>query len=101
MVKLLLKLFTNSTNVESEPLTNIANMWISGKPYIRIYNTLIGQDIAIKLNQVKKLCSSVLSYHLGFLVGNVLDAIADQSEDLTESVYGTLTATPTPPMLKL
>jgi len=86
MINLLLKLFPNIINVKSKTLIGIANLWISGKPYIEIYNTLIGLDIDIRLNQVEKLCSNVLSYHLSFLIGNILDALADQAEVLKEKL---------------
>jgi len=89
LIKLLLGLFPRITNFKSEVIINIANLWISGEPYIKIYNSLIDQDINIKLNQVEKICSSLLSYHLSFLTGNILDAIDNidnQTEVLTEKL---------------
>lgn len=80
---LFVKLFPQLSIVKTDELITIARLWISGEPYISIYNKLLGK---LSIRQVEKLCSSTLSYHLCFLIGNIIDAIGNQSDKLSEQL---------------
>lgn len=77
------QLFPNLSTIDSDKLISVARLWMSGKTYVDIYNALQG---TLNMNQIEKLCSSTISYNLCFLVGNILDAIDNQAEELSEQL---------------
>lgn len=82
-LKLFVELFPDRVTVAIDILTIALHQWIAGYPYIDISNHLYG---ILAINQTEKLCSSTFSYHYCFLLGNILDAVGDRSEELTESL---------------
>lgn len=85
MVGLFSSLFHDDAEASNEILMIIAKFWVNGEPYISIFNSL-GEKDGLRLSQIEKICSSTLSYHLSFLIGNVLDAISDQADELSEKL---------------
>lgn len=79
--KLFVELFPERITVEIDIFNIVLNLWISGLPYEKIVNHLYGN---LTISQAEKLCSNTLSYHYCFLLGNILDAIGDCSDELTE-----------------
>ena len=75
------QLFPDRTTLDIDELIDILRLWIKGMPYVAIYNSL---QQKFQISQIEKICSSIFSYHLCFLIGNVVDAIGEQSEKLTE-----------------
>lgn len=82
-IKLFIELFPDKATVDIDTLTIALHQWIAGRPYVDISNHLYG---VLAINQTEKLCSSTLSYHYCFLLGNILDAVGDRSEGLTENL---------------
>ena len=85
IIKLSLKLFKSELNITDSTLATITKMWISGKTYIDIFNE-ININEAIDLNQIEKLCSKTISFHLSFLIGNIIDATSDHIEELSKKL---------------
>lgn len=80
IVSLFIELFPDRTKVRADLLRNILQLWINGMPYEEIYSSTKEE---LTINQIEKTCASTLSFHLCFLIGNILDAVGDRSEDLT------------------
>jgi hypothetical protein len=83
IARLFFQLFPDKVKVNFDLLITILQQWIAGVPYMNIYNNLHKE---LPINQIEKLCSNILSYHLCFLFGNILDAIGDRVERLTEQL---------------
>lgn len=49
--------------------------------YNDIYNEIIKEN-NVKLNKIEKTCSNIISYHLSFLIGNIIDAVLESAEEL-------------------
>ncbi len=81
IVKLFTQLFPDRINVDDDMLIAVTQLWIAGAPYVDIYNSLQKE---LPILQIERLCSKTLSYHLCFLIGNIIDAIEDRAEELTE-----------------
>lgn len=75
------ELFPDKVSIDFDVFLVILQNWIEGAPYIAISSSIQEQ---LSINQIEKLCSSTFSYHLCFLIGNILDAIGDRSEELVE-----------------
>ena len=69
--------------IDVDELISVARLWISGETYKGIYNILQG---TLNLTLIEKLCSSTLSYNFCFLIGNILDALDNQAEELSEQL---------------
>jgi hypothetical protein len=82
IVRFFIELFPNLVNIFEDTLLNITKMWINGKSFINIFN-YIKDKKKIKITNIEEICGSIISYHLSFLIGNIIDAISDRSEDLT------------------
>ena len=85
VIKLFLDLFKSPLNITDDTLVTITKMWISGKTYIEIFNE-INIIETIELNNIEKICSNIISFHLSFLIGNIIDAISDRIEELSEKL---------------
>lgn len=83
LTHLFVELFPEQINISIESFTLILEKWIAGELYINIYDAL-GQAIA--MSQIEKLCISTISYNLCFLIGNIIDAVGDRSEDVSETL---------------
>lgn len=83
IVKLFTKLFPDLSKTDIDELTKVAQLWISGESYASILNIL---HESISIRDVEKLCNSTLSYNLCFLVGNIIDAIGEEAEELSEQL---------------
>lgn len=81
VVNLFIQLFPGVVKVDTEIFLDVLHLWIAGAPYVYICNKL---EAKLKISEIEKMCSSTISYHLCFLIGNVLDAIEDRTEGLTE-----------------
>ena len=79
---LFMNLFSEQIDISKDIFTIILNEWVSGELYIDIYNDL-GQPLS--MNQIEKLCAKTFSYDLCFLIGNVIDAIGDRDNNLSDS----------------
>jgi hypothetical protein len=87
IIKLFLDIYNAKLDVSQEILMQITKMWINGMTYIEIYNEL--QYLNIKIIQIEKICGNTISYHLSFLIGNIIDAIASNtsySEELNRKL---------------
>ena len=82
-LKFFIELFPDKITVAISTLSIVLHLWVSGHPYARISNHLYG---ILTISQTEKLCSRTLSYHFCFLLGNILDAIENRSEELTEQL---------------
>lgn len=80
---LFMYLFPDRAKEDVDVLIAVLQLWVAGSSYVDIYNNL---QEALPISQIEKLCSNTLSYHLCFLIGNVLDAIGDRAELLTEQL---------------
>jgi hypothetical protein len=74
-------LFKDIVDIQTDTLINITEMWINGFTYIDIYNE-INKNKNVELNKIEKLCGNIISYHISFLIGNIIDAISDRSDEL-------------------
>jgi hypothetical protein len=83
IVSLFVELFPDKAKVGSDSLIDVLQLWIAGMSYANIYNSIREK---LTINQIEKTCSSTLSFHFCFLIGNILDAIGDRSKDLTEQL---------------
>lgn len=81
IVNLFLQLFPDKVKVTFDILNDVLHLWINGASYIEIFKSFQKE---ISINQIEKICSSTFSYHLCFLIGNILDAIGDREEELVE-----------------
>ena len=79
--KLFVELFPDRVTVGIDIFNIVLNLWLSGLPYERIVNYCADY---LKIHTAEKLCSNTLSYHYCFLIGNIIDAIGDRSEELIE-----------------
>lgn len=80
---LFVQLFPDRINVDADMLISIIHSWIAGIPYVEICDNL---GNSLQISQIEKLCSNTLSYHLCFLLGNILDAIDNRTEELTKKL---------------
>lgn len=71
----------NNFLVSRQDAAIIANMWIESKSYYEIYNKLQDLKLYYKIKKIEKVCSNI-SYHLSFIVGNILDLVKEKYEDL-------------------
>jgi hypothetical protein len=85
IIKLFKHLFNELIDIPIDTFIIITEMWINGKSYIDIYNE-IGGTKNIELSRIEKLCSNTISYHLSFLIGNIIDAISDRAEELNNKL---------------
>ena len=83
LTNLFVELFPEQISISIESFTLILEKWISGELYINIYDAL---ERAIAISQIEKLCINTISYNLCFLIGNIIDAVGDRSEDVSESL---------------
>lgn len=83
LTHLFVELFPEQINISIESFMLILEKWIAGELYINIYESL-GQTIA--MSQIEKLCISTISYNLCFLIGNIIDAVGDRLENVSESL---------------
>lgn len=83
LINLFVELFPNRVKIDINELKNVSLLWIDGRTFIDIYSNL---QEKLTISQIEKLCSSTLSYHLCFLIGNILDAIDDRAEKLTDKL---------------
>lgn len=83
IVKLFVELFQDNMSINYDPLIDISIQWISGESYVNIYNNI---QQKLTMSQIERLCSSTLSYHLCFLIGNILDAVGGRVEIMTEQL---------------
>lgn len=81
--KLFYQLFPNLSKVGFDELISVARLWISNETYVGIYNSL---KKTLNMSQIEKLCGDTLSYSLCFLIGNILDALDNHSEKLSEQL---------------
>lgn len=81
IAKFFFELFPDRVNINFDVFLAILQYWMEGVPYVAISSNIREQ---LSMNQIEKLCSSTFSYHLCFLIGNILDAIGDRSEELVE-----------------
>ena len=80
IVTLFSELFPDRARIGTDLLLEVLQLWIKGTPYKGIYRSIREK---LTINQIEKICASTLSFHLCFLIGNILDAISDRSEDLS------------------
>jgi len=73
-------LFPEQITIEFENLVALVFLWIEGKTYVEIYNELYE---TLTISKIEKICSKTIAYHICFLIGNILDAVSDQDEKLT------------------
>ena len=83
IAKLFTQLFPDRIKVDIDVLIAVTRLWIAGTLYADIYNNLQEE---LPISQIEKLCSNTLSYHFCFLMGNIIDAIGDRAEELTEQL---------------
>lgn len=83
IIDLFTQLFPDLTKSDADELITVARLWISGESYSSIFNAV---QKSLNIRDVEKLCSNTLSYNLCFLVGNVIDAIGGESEELSEQL---------------
>ena len=83
LVRLFTRLFPDRINVDDDMLIAVTQLWIAGASYVDIYSSLQKELLIL---QIERLCSKTLSYHLCFLIGNIIDAIEDRAEELTEQL---------------
>ncbi|MDO9535580.1 MAG: DEAD/DEAH box helicase [Bacillota bacterium] len=83
MANLFMQLFHDKAKVDIDELIAVSRLWVAGEPYVKIYNDL--KEI-LQISQIEKLCSNTLSYHLCFLIGNILDAVGDRADELAEKL---------------
>jgi hypothetical protein len=83
IAKFFIELFPELVKVEIEIFLSILELWIMGKSYIDIYDNL---NTELSISKIEKLCSNTISYHLCFLIGNILAAIDEQEEELIECI---------------
>lgn len=83
IAKFFMQLFHDKTKVDFDELIAVSRLWVAGKTYAEIYDDL---QVKLQISQIEKLCSSTLSYHLCFLIGNILDAIGDRANELPEKL---------------
>jgi len=81
IIKLFIDLFKDIIDIPIDTLIFITKMWINGLTYIDIYNE-IDKEKEVELNQIEKICGNIISYHFSFLIGNIIDAISNRSEEL-------------------
>jgi len=83
IANLFMQLFPDRVKVNTDVLLAVTRLWVAGRPYVDIFNNL---QENLSIGQIEKLCSNTISYHLCFLIGNILDAIEDRAEELTEQL---------------
>lgn len=83
VLNLFVELFPDKAKIEYDTLKDILHLWISGMPYVGIQNSIRSK---LKINTIEKICSNTFSFHFCFLIGNILDAISERSEYLTEQL---------------
>lgn len=83
MVNLFMQLFPDKATIDTDELITVSRLWIAGEPYLEIYNKLQGK---LQIRQIEKLCINILSFHLCFLIGNIVDAIGERAEELSEQL---------------
>ena len=83
IIVLFLQLFPDKIKVEFDILMNVLRLWITGEPYASIRDCLNNN---LPINKIEKICSNIFSFHICFLIGNILDAIDDRSGYLTEQL---------------
>jgi hypothetical protein len=80
---LFVQLFPNLSKINADELISVARLWMSGETYVGIYNA---QQGTLNMSQIEKLCISTISYNMSLLIGNILDAIDNQAEELSEQL---------------
>ena len=80
---LFIELFPDQITIEVEKFLSVLQLWINGNSYINIFSELSG---VLTMSQIEKLCSKTISYYFCFLMGNILDAIDGQSDELAEKM---------------
>lgn len=83
IAKLFLKLFPDIVKMDIDELLTVSQLWIAGTPYVDIYENI---QKRLSISQIEKQCNNILSYHLCFLIGNILDAIGNRAERLTDQL---------------
>ena len=79
MAQMLISFFleTHTLKKETEFFSNICKMWLDGCSFVEMY-----ERMSVAIADLEDICSKSISYDLSFFVGNIVDIVEINDEDI-------------------